>query len=178
MKYLVIAKRNSIPIPAQHIAPLTKAAEKWMHSGIEKGAIDSRYMYPDRIGFIIRDDEALEKVLDEILEYPLHPFFDWAIRDVYYRGHTAEKHVTGIPNEETPVYLERRGYNYFEVKLEFTPSSAPATEEWSAYEWIWTVTDKLEGIYSISGVSIFELRGEEIISSITHFERINAITSD
>jgi|GEM_PF-2915567 len=141
-----------------------------MDENLEKGVIDHRYMYPDRVGFIISDATASEQVLDRILNYPLHPFFDWTIRNAYQRRDSRKRYVAGISPEKSPVYVE--------AKLECFPSILPATEEWSSYEWIWVVTDKTEGMYSISGVSIFELRGEEVIYSSTYFERTYSTTGD
>jgi hypothetical protein len=79
MKYMVLGRQGSTPIPPEHAVNLYTAAIAWMEERLKNGKIECHYTFPDRGGFAIANVNSAEELDDEILSYPLYPFFDWEV---------------------------------------------------------------------------------------------------
>ena len=64
MKYFVLAKRNTVPLPIFS----------------ELGG-----------GFAITNADSHEEVTDSLLEYPLYPFFNWEVKPLSDWSHSYDK---------------------------------------------------------------------------------------
>ncbi len=80
MKFLVTARPGSTPIPPEHAVGLYTAAMTWVDERLKNGKLDCHYTFPDRGGFAIANVNSAEELDDEILSYPLYPFFDWEVK--------------------------------------------------------------------------------------------------
>ena len=79
MKYMVLGRQGSTPIPPEQAVNLYTAAIAWMEERLKNGKIECHYTFPDRGGFAIANVNSAEELDDEILSYPLYPFFDWEV---------------------------------------------------------------------------------------------------
>jgi hypothetical protein len=88
MKYLVTGKRNIVPIPVEHGGALFQGASSWVATRLGDGRIDCHYVFPGLGGgFAIRNGESHEEIMDDLLEYPLYPFFDWEVHPLCDHSH-------------------------------------------------------------------------------------------
>lgn len=77
MKYLVINRRNAMPIPPEQAATLFQAAKFWLKTRQAEGGIDCYYIFADtKGGLTISNADSHEEVYDHILDFPLYMFFD------------------------------------------------------------------------------------------------------
>ena len=79
MKFMVTGTPSSTPIPPEQGVFLYTAAIAWMEERLNNGKVDCHYTFPDRGGFAIVNVNTAEELDDEILSYPLYPFFDWDV---------------------------------------------------------------------------------------------------
>ena len=79
MKYLVIVSPNQTQIPPEMAVNTYKAAIAWTEERLKNGKIESTYIFNERGGFSIANVNSQEELFDEMLSYPLFPFFDWEI---------------------------------------------------------------------------------------------------
>lgn len=79
MKYLVIVSPNQTPLPPEMAVDIYKAAIVWTEERLKNGKIESTYIFNERGGFSIANVNSQEELFDEMLSYPLYPFFDWEI---------------------------------------------------------------------------------------------------
>jgi hypothetical protein len=77
MKYLVIGNPSLTPIPPEQAVFIYKAAMDWIDERLKNGKIESHYIFAERGGFSIANVNSVEELFDELLSYPLYPFFDW-----------------------------------------------------------------------------------------------------
>jgi hypothetical protein len=80
MKYLVIGNPNLIPMPLEHAVSLYQAAVVWQDERLKSGKMDCTYIFADSGGFAISNVNSQEELFDELLSYPLYPFFDWEVK--------------------------------------------------------------------------------------------------
>jgi hypothetical protein len=80
MKYLIVAERNTVPIPVDQGAALYQAAKAWINAHLADGRMDCSYVFADTGGLAITNAESHEEVFDALLSYPLYAFFDWEVR--------------------------------------------------------------------------------------------------
>lgn len=80
MKFLVMVLPIPLPIPQEQGAELTQAAMAWIKERLEDGRIDCCYLFPDGGGLSISNAETHEELFDELLSYPLYPFFKFEFR--------------------------------------------------------------------------------------------------
>jgi muconolactone delta-isomerase len=79
MKYLVIGTPNQTPMPLEMAVNIYKAAMAWSDERLKNGKIESFYIFAERGGFSIAKVNSPEELFDELLSYPLYPFFDWEV---------------------------------------------------------------------------------------------------
>lgn len=79
MKYLVIVTPNQTPMPPEMAVNIYKAAIAWTDERLKNGKIETIYIFAERGGFSIANVKSQEELFDEILSYPLYPFFDWDV---------------------------------------------------------------------------------------------------
>jgi hypothetical protein len=80
MKYLVIGIPNLTPIPPQMAVNIYNAAIAWTDERLKNGKLDCQYTFADRGGFAIANVNSQEELFDEMLSYPLYPFFTWEVK--------------------------------------------------------------------------------------------------
>ena len=92
MKYLITGKRNVVPIPREHGADLFQGAKAWTDARLADGRLESQYVFAGLGGgFAIRSADSHDQVLDDMLDYPLYPFFDWQVHALCDHGHSYDK---------------------------------------------------------------------------------------
>ena len=79
MKYLVILTPNQTPLPPEMAEKIYKAAMVWTDERLKSGKIESTYIFNERGGFSVANVNSQEELFDEMLSYPLYPFFDWEV---------------------------------------------------------------------------------------------------
>jgi|SRR4030042_6623620 len=79
MKYLVIVTPNQTQIPLEMAEKIYKAAMVWTDERLKSGKIESTYIFNERGGFSVASANSHEELFDEMLSYPLYPFFDWEV---------------------------------------------------------------------------------------------------
>ena len=80
MKYLVIATPRPVPVPPEQAISLYKATIAWIDEREKNGMIDANYIFIGGGGFAITNVDSQEKGYDELLSYPLYPFFEWDVK--------------------------------------------------------------------------------------------------
>ena len=92
MKYLITGKRNVVPMPTERAAELFQGAKAWMNARLADGRLECHYVFAGLGGgFAVRNADSHEQVLDELLDYPLYPFFDWEVHSLCDYGHSYDK---------------------------------------------------------------------------------------
>ena len=82
MKYLVIAKTGTTPIPPDQGEKLLQASKAWIEAKIADGSIDVSYNFFGGGGFAISNSDSHEEVLENLLSYPMYPFFVWEVKPI------------------------------------------------------------------------------------------------
>ena len=80
MKFLIMVLPIPLPVPPEKGAELYQAAEEWIAERLEDGRMDCAYVFADGGGLAISNAETHEQVFDELISYPLYPFFRWEVR--------------------------------------------------------------------------------------------------
>ncbi|MBK5107761.1 MAG: hypothetical protein JJE12_06500 [Anaerolineales bacterium] len=80
MKFLITGLPGSTPIPREQGAELLQAGLVWIKSKLADGTIDSHYNIFGGGGLAIVNAGSHEQLLEEILAYPLYPFFTWEVQ--------------------------------------------------------------------------------------------------
>lgn len=92
MKYLVTSQLGARPIPRELGVRLYQAAKEWLKARLAEGKLDCTYIFPDLSGGLaIANADSHEEVLDDLLDYPLYPFFDWEVTPVCDWSHSFDK---------------------------------------------------------------------------------------
>lgn len=84
MKFLTMGMPGPRPVPAEMGVSVYEAAKLWIHQRIDEGKIECVYIFPDRGGFAISNAESHEEVMEELLDYPLYPFFKWEVKPLVH----------------------------------------------------------------------------------------------
>lgn len=79
MKYLIVAKPGTTPIPQDQGAELLQAGLDYINAKLAEGGLDSAFNIMGGGGLGISNANTHEEVLSQLLEYPLYPFFSWEI---------------------------------------------------------------------------------------------------
>jgi hypothetical protein len=73
MKFLLIAKPGPMPPPAE----TARAAQEWLQTKLDDGTFESVYAFPEGGGCSIGENASHEQLMEELMEYPLSPFFEF-----------------------------------------------------------------------------------------------------
>ena len=98
MKFLIITRKQTMPIPREMGISLYQAATAWVNAGLADGTIDCHYVFAETGGFAITNAPSHEAVFDGLLSYPLFPFFEWEIKALCDWGHTYESIIQYFEN--------------------------------------------------------------------------------
>jgi hypothetical protein len=79
MKYLIVTKLGTTPMPVEQGAVLIQAGLSWIQAKLADGTIDSTYNVIGGGGIAIGNADSPEQILADLLEYPLYPFFSWEV---------------------------------------------------------------------------------------------------
>jgi hypothetical protein len=79
MKYLITGLPGGVSVPSEHGAELLHAGLAWIKAKQADGTIDSHYSFYGGGGMAIINGDSHEQILEQILSYPLYPFFDWEV---------------------------------------------------------------------------------------------------
>lgn len=79
MKYLITVTPGSVQIPPKMGASLLQASKAWIDSKLADGTLDFVYNFFSGGGVSVGNAESHEKILADMLSYPMYPFFDWDV---------------------------------------------------------------------------------------------------
>ena len=79
MKYLTTAKPGLTPIPPDQALNLLQASKAWIDAKIADGSLDCTYNFFGGGGFAIGNGDSHEAILNDLLDYPMYPFFTWEV---------------------------------------------------------------------------------------------------
>ena len=92
MKYLVIGKRNLVPMEPQMAVGLYQAAKQYSNARLADGTLDCQYTFADLSGGCgITNADSHEEAHDRLVDYPLFPFFDWEVTPLCDWSHNHDK---------------------------------------------------------------------------------------
>jgi len=80
MKFLVMVLPIPLPVPPEQGADLYRAALAWINERLEDGRMDCCYVLADGGGVAISNSETHEELFDEMLSYPLYPFYNFEFK--------------------------------------------------------------------------------------------------
>lgn len=80
MKFMVTGLPGAISVPPGQGMSLYKAAVAWFEERLKNGMIECHYVFPDQGGFAISNASSPEELFNELLSYPLYPFFSWEVK--------------------------------------------------------------------------------------------------
>jgi hypothetical protein len=76
MKFLVTAKPGPMPPPID----VVRAAREWLQGKLDDGTFECVYAFPQGGGCSIGENESLEGLMEQLLDYPLSPFVELDVR--------------------------------------------------------------------------------------------------
>ena len=79
MKFLVTGSPGPTSIPREQGAELLQAGFAWIQSKLGDGTIDCQYNVFGGSGIAIVNADSHEQLLQDLLAYPLYPFFSWKV---------------------------------------------------------------------------------------------------
>jgi len=82
MKFLIIAKPGTTPIPPDQGVKILQAGKAWIEAKLADGSIDVTYNFFGGGGFAISNSDSHEEVLKNLLSYPMYPFFVWEVKPI------------------------------------------------------------------------------------------------
>lgn len=88
MKFLITVLPRPVPMPPEQGAVLNQAALDWINERLADGRMDCCYVFADGGGVAITNAETHEQVFDEIIAYPLYPFYSFDVKPLCDVGHT------------------------------------------------------------------------------------------
>lgn len=92
MKYLVTSQLGARPIPREQGVGLYQAAKEWLKARLADGRLDCHFPFANLSGgFAIANADSHEEVLEELLDFPLYPFFDWEVTPLCDWSHSFDK---------------------------------------------------------------------------------------
>ncbi len=94
MKYLIIATQNLVPMEPAAAVGLNQAAKQWSNARLADGTLDCQYNFVDLSGGCVTiNADSHEEVMDNLLDYPLFPFFDWDVKPLADWSHAHDKWI-------------------------------------------------------------------------------------
>ncbi|MHA2249491.1 MAG: hypothetical protein ACXAD7_03965 [Candidatus Kariarchaeaceae archaeon] len=81
-----MTKPRTVPLPENYVE-LVKAANDWLKSKLADGTLDCVYSIVPGGGVAIGNADTHEKIYDDILAYPLFPFFEWDVKPLADTDH-------------------------------------------------------------------------------------------
>lgn len=92
MKFLVMGKRNQVPMEPKMAVGLVQAAKESMKAGLADGTLDVSYMHVDgSAGFTIANADSHEEAMDGLLDFPMFVFMDWEVIPLVDWSHAYDK---------------------------------------------------------------------------------------
>jgi hypothetical protein len=92
MKYIVIGKRNQVPMEPKMAVGLLQAAKESTKAGLADGSIEVSYINVDSGGgFTIVNADSHEQAMDGLLAFPLYVFMDWEVIPLVDWSHGYDK---------------------------------------------------------------------------------------
>ena len=92
MKFLVIGKRNLVPMEPKMAVGLIQAAKEYQKAQLAAGVLDVSYMFADGSGgFVISNADSQEDALDRLMDFPMFVFLDWEVKPLVDSSHTYDK---------------------------------------------------------------------------------------
>jgi hypothetical protein len=88
MKFLVMVLPLPLPVPPEQGVDLHRAALAWINERLEDGRMDCCYVFANGGGVAISNAESHEQLFDEIVSYPLHPFYRFEVEPLCDVAHT------------------------------------------------------------------------------------------
>jgi hypothetical protein len=76
MKYLITAKPGPMPPPIG----LVRQAQEWLQARVDDGTFEAIYAYPQGGGCSIGENESVEQLMEQLLDYPLSPFVEFDVQ--------------------------------------------------------------------------------------------------
>lgn len=76
MKYLVTAKPGPMPPPVE----LLRQAQEWLQAKLDDGSFEAVYGYPQGGGCSIGENDSVEQLMEQLLDYPLAPFVEFDVQ--------------------------------------------------------------------------------------------------
>ncbi len=95
MKFLVITKPRTVPLPDNYVE-LVKAAKEWLNAKVADGTIDFVYSMLPNGGVSITNVDSHKQAFDLMQEYPLTPFLDWKIVPLVDLNYTFDKLIKAL----------------------------------------------------------------------------------
>jgi muconolactone delta-isomerase len=92
MKFLVMGKRNLVPMEPKMAVGLVQAAKENTEAQLAAGTLDVSYMFADGSGgFVIANADSHEEALDRLMDFPMYVFLDWEVKPLVDSSHTYDK---------------------------------------------------------------------------------------
>lgn len=92
MKYLVMARRNQMPLAPEMGIAVFQAGKERDSAELAAGGMDVQYFYADGSGgFAIANGNSHEEVYDKLLEAPYYGFMDWEVIPLVDSSHGFDK---------------------------------------------------------------------------------------
>lgn len=76
MKCLVTAKPGPMPPPIE----VLRGAQEWLQAKLDDGSFEVVYGYPQGGGCSIGENESVEELMEQLLDYPLAPFVEFDVQ--------------------------------------------------------------------------------------------------
>ena len=93
MKYLVTALPGTTTIKLKHGARLFQATKKWVSARVGDGTFECHYGFSDLGSLAIINADSHEAILDQIIECPVYPFFEWEVTALCDWQHMYDKNI-------------------------------------------------------------------------------------
>ncbi len=76
MKFLVTATPGPMPPPLD----VVRAARDWLDAKLADGTFECVYAFPQGGGCSIGENDSLEQLMEQLLDYPLSPFVEFDVQ--------------------------------------------------------------------------------------------------
>jgi len=92
MKFLVMGKRNQVPMEPKMAVGVLQAAKESTKAALADGTLDVNYMHADGSGgFTIANADSHEEAMDALLDFPMFVFMDWEVIPLVDWSHAYDK---------------------------------------------------------------------------------------
>jgi hypothetical protein len=89
MEFLVLTKPGPAPPPVE----LVRSAQAWLDAKLSDGTIKCSYAFVGGGGFSVSQADSHEKMMDELLDYPLTPFVEYEVRPLVGLNHAFDRYI-------------------------------------------------------------------------------------